>query len=123
MLTYTLDENHARIITLLRNERRRTYVFTDHWFSLHQHEDIYPQNNYFYFLAHDYVTGKETDILLEEDEFKTLKQELERDSEIAANFKKALKSYTARFEEERDRVQTELYSYNVAIAMGILDLD
>lgn len=91
--TFAMNDDYAYIITLFRKGERVSHVFRDHWLSLHDIEEN-GRGMLYYLIAHDYGTGEEIFVWLKNKyEFITLKREIARDQNEAANFKKALYAY------------------------------
>jgi hypothetical protein len=93
--TITFNEKNERIITLSRNGKRVTHVFPDHWLELREVAEN-GRGPLYYIIAHNYGTGEETLLFLEDqNEYEIVEREMVRSHEIA-EFKETVKAYKTR---------------------------
>lgn len=91
--TFTVNDKNVCVITLFRKGERVSHVFRDHWISLHERSEN-GRGPLYYLIAHDYGTGAEIFVWLKDQaEFDLIEKEMSRDTDEAANFKKALTNY------------------------------
>jgi len=95
--TLVLNEKNERVITLSRNGGSVTHVFPDHWLEFREVAEN-GRGPLYYIIAHNYGTGEETLIFLEDQkEYDILERELRvtLDVEVAA-FNKSVEAYKSR---------------------------
>ena len=94
--TINVNENGERVISLWRNGERVRHVFPDHWLELREVAEN-GRGPLYYIIAHDYGTGQEKMIFLEDQrEYDILDKEMQRDFDAAINFKKTVDAYNSR---------------------------
>jgi hypothetical protein len=92
--TITVNENGERVITLWRNGERVHHVFPDHWLELREVAEN-GRGPLYYVIAHNYGTGEETLLFLnDQKEYDILYKEMARDE--VAEFKKSVEAYKTR---------------------------